>query len=129
MKRFIIRPETKPQMTTTVTGYLQLLNITEPIEVVIKPYKRNRSQEQNRLYWKWVDIIGKELGYEKDEMHDILVFKFLGMVDKEIDGKKFEQLAETKKLKVGEMSDYLNSIERWVGELGIRLPAMERDYE
>ena len=129
MKRFIIRPETKPQMTTTVTGYLQLLNITEPIEVVIKPYKRNRSQEQNRLYWKWVDIIGKELGYEKDEMHDILVFKFLGMVEKEIDGKKFEQLAETKKLKVGEMSDYLNSIERWVGELGIRLPAMERDYE
>ena len=39
--------------------------------VTIKKYQKQRSLPANNLYWKWLTIIGNEIGYSKDEMHDI----------------------------------------------------------
>jgi len=46
---------------------------------------------------------------------------------KEIAGLTVESLPSTTKLKVGEMCEYQEAIERWAGSMGIRLPAWGYD--
>jgi len=122
-QKIILRDEALRQRAIDV---IRLLKI-EPmvLEVVIRPHKRNRSLDQNALYWKWLQIIGDYLGYTKDEMHVLLRYKFLGHEEREIAGEKILVLPSTTKLNVGEMWDYLNDIERFALSLGIRLPSME----
>lgn len=124
-------------------------------EVIIRPFKRNRSLEQNALLWKWQTIIAEDLGYTKDELHaeyksTILVPlmlkypddypEFCEMVaaiqalrdadnEKEADNiaKKVIFFVTTTKLKVKHMTEYLNDIEKHAISLGIRLPALEYD--
>ena len=46
-------------------------------EATISIGKTKRTDAQNRLYWCWVDIMSKEIGYAKQEMHLILADMFL----------------------------------------------------
>lgn len=92
-----------------------------PMEIMIKPYKKNRSHDQNDLYWSWLTIIGDDLGYTKDEMHEEMMRKHLAPVSISTPAGIVEVFS-TKKLKVGEMSDYLNKIDITAGQMGIGLP-------
>ena len=48
------------------------------IVMEVREAKDIRTNAQNRLYWKWIEIISDELGYEdKQEIHNILKYKFL----------------------------------------------------
>ena len=47
------------------------------VEIRIRERSNNRSKEQNSLYWKWIDILSKEIGFTKDEMHELIKYKFL----------------------------------------------------
>ena len=46
-------------------------------EVALKPFKSQRSVQQNRLYWMWVGILAQETGASKNHMHEFLKSKFL----------------------------------------------------
>ncbi len=48
-----------------------------PVEVIIQPYKKTRSQQQNALYWSWLNIIAHELGNTSDELHTDMKRRFL----------------------------------------------------
>ena len=43
-------------------------------DIIIKIEERspNRSKEQNSLWWKWMDLIGMEVGYTKEETHQLM---------------------------------------------------------
>ena len=106
---------------------INALNIDTVWEVSIKPYKKNRSLDQNALMWKWYTIIGNDLGYTSDEVHEELMRKLLtphcvntpsGVVE----------VYSTKKLKVKEMTEYLEGIERTATEMGIALPRPDDGY-
>jgi hypothetical protein len=85
-----------------------------------------RSGAQNKLLWMWNKIIGDEIGHNKDDMHDKLVRKLLGTVEStDFDGNITNRAIETKTLKVAEMKDYLEEVDRFVGEYGIVLPRPE----
>jgi len=91
--------------------------------ITIKKDKPKRSDAQNRLYFKWVDIIGKELGYSKDETHLLLADKFLGKIEFTTKkGKAISQIKSTRDLKVAEFTDYLTDIDMFISEYGITLP-------
>ena len=47
------------------------------IVIKIREVEVGRSMEQNALYWKWVDIMANELGYEKQQMSMLIKYKFL----------------------------------------------------
>ena len=125
IKKFRITSANRADVIPVIGQYLKALNCDEAVEVVVKPYKRNRNNDQNALYWKWITIIGNDLGYDKDEMHELLAYKFLGLEQKEIDGRKFEQIRSTTKLSVGGMSEYMERVQRWAAEMGVRLPSLE----
>ena len=123
----------------------------EPMqEVIIHNYKKDRSVEQNRLYWQWLTIIGNELGESKEEIHERYKDKFLvniyerdnpeyaemvqslrnvwlsGMKQEAIDlRKRIVALTSTTTATVHQMSEYMTSIERDAANLAIMLPQPE----
>jgi len=123
----------------------------EPVmEVVIREHKKDRSAEQNALYWQWLTIIGNELGETKEEVHEHYKDKFLvniyerdnadyaemvqslrevwkhGMKQEAIElRKKIVALTSTTTATTHQMSEYMTNIERDAAALAIRLPQVE----
>lgn len=94
------------------------------VEIKIQRLKSKRSDQQNRLWWLYMNIISKELGYTKDEAHEIFKYKLLKRekVD-ENTGEVYEYLGSTTKLSKGEFADLVNELIRFCAEtLKIVLP-------
>ena len=71
----------------------------------------NRTHAQNKYYFKCIVIpLGKHLGYQKYEMHEILKERFIIKTTKELDKQEFNQ--------------YCEEIRAWAAvDLGLHLPA------
>ena len=76
------------------------------IVFTLKENKDYRTNQQNKLWWKYMQIIGNELGYDKDEMHDICKLKFLKRERYE-DGIRVEYLKSTAQLTKKEFKTFL----------------------
>lgn len=69
---------------------VRILNNFKPdeknqIEVIIRPYRKNRSREQNSLYWKWLGEISLETGEDTESLHETFKRKFLAPILKRDD--------------------------------------------
>ncbi len=133
-KRFVIRDE---RTRDTAARFVSLLSADEPMQVDIKPFKRNRSVSQNALMWQWLTIIGGELGNTKDEQHrqckELFLVPILMRDDPDVErmGQMLEQTGDigrlaavlsTTHLTTAQFTAYLQDIEALAGELGITLP-------
>lgn len=98
-----------------------------PVLVDVSKYKKNRSQAQNRLMWKWLTIIGDHLGYDKEDLHDELRLKLGYYRIVESEGKPVTILKESKKFNTKEMQDYMDKIEALAMQFGLVLPKPD-DY-
>jgi hypothetical protein len=96
---------------------LQSLDPTVKHEITIRVWKSKRSGEQNSRYWALLTGLGKHIGYEADEMHDIVRFKFMRNAI-EIEGEKLPLLKSTTKLTTADMAELQDKIERWGHNLG-----------
>lgn len=119
-------------------------------EVIIREHKKDRSADQNSLYWKWLTVIGADLGESKEELHERYKGEYLvniyerddpdyaemlqtlrevyreGMRDEALNlRKKIVALTSTTTATVHQMSEYMTEIDRHAVELGIRLPSPE----
>lgn len=119
--RIIIRGD---QQRDFAVAKLMALRIdpTAPVEVNIKPYKKNRSLDQNNLLWAWYTIIGSDLGYDKNEIHEEMMRKHLTPVCINTPSGVVE-VYSTKNLTTKEMAEYLTAIETTAGKMGIALPS------
>tara|TARA_R110001606_G_scaffold130742_1_gene266299 strand:+ start:7 stop:402 length:396 start_codon:yes stop_codon:yes gene_type:complete len=97
------------------------INPEELFELTIKPYKKNRSLEQNALYWKWMMICADELGYTKEGMHQTFMHELLLPI---IVDTPLGEIVEytTTKLKVKEMASYMEQVSFTAGQMGVKLP-------
>jgi hypothetical protein len=125
-----------------------------PLDVIhsveIKEHKRNRSAEQNSLLWKWMTIIGAELGESKEAVHERYKNQFLVNIYERDDPeysamiqalrdvwrhglhaeaaglrKKIVALTSTTGATVKQMTEYLENIEHDAASLAIKLPFPE----
>lgn len=97
-------------------------------EVTVEKWKDSRSLRQNNLYWKWLTIIGNELGYYKDEIHELFIEEFADIYTiRDLDGKPKQKRYRTSKMNVQQMSRYMNRIEQFAAEYSIQLPHPEDD--
>lgn len=79
------------------------------IDVIVREYKSQRSNNQNNYYFGVVcQILGDYFGYTPEEMHDALKMKFLrkGAAD-------LETVTSTTKLNTAQFEDYLENVRRW----------------
>ena len=98
-------------MKSVVDNYMCTL-IGQRVEVIIRKPKTKRSDLQNNYYWGVViELLSKELGYDKDEMHEILKYKFL-----QSNAMGMPYIKSTTKLSTGEFEEYLSKIKRWAAE-------------
>jgi len=90
------------------------------IELTLEKERHARTLSQNAYYWGVViEILRNYFGYESDEMHEAMKFKFL---------KKHEDVlvtvGSTTKLNTIEFGEYLDRIMEWaVSEYQIYIPS------
>lgn len=118
MQRYIIQDEIR---RGNAVQYLQALNLSKPWSVEIKEFRKNRSNSQNSLYWKWLSEIEQETGNSRDDLHEIFKRMFLGTETKTLMGKNVEVTRSTTRLNTKEFTEYLNSIEHYMADMGITL--------
>jgi len=110
-------------------SHIKALNIDKPWSVDIKLYKPNRSLAQNRLMWKYMGIIGEELGYDPQDCKDVICQKLLGTETKAVMGDMITVIKGTSKLKIKEFANFIEAIIRFaIADLGIRLPTNDDLY-
>lgn len=92
--------------------------------IIIKPYRKNRSDNQNRYYWGVIiKILSDEFGFEPDEMHEVLKQKFLVAETLRIGKEDFIITKPTHNRNTTEFEDYLSHIRTWAStEMGIFIP-------
>jgi len=102
-----------------VIGYLKRLPET-PLgyKLQIEKIRNVRSVNQNNYYWGVViKMLGDEIGYSPEEMHNALQIKFLST---HLD--KLPSVKSTKKLSTKEFEEHLSKIRQWASEQGTFLP-------
>ena len=102
-----------------------LAKFDDDIKIVIevREAKDIRTNAQNRLWWKWIEIISDEFGYEdKQEIHDILKYKFL-LKEEMINGELHQGLKSTTTLTKEEFSKLTQDVFYWANDtFNINLP-------
>ncbi|MBP1638951.1 MAG: hypothetical protein H6Q17_534 [Bacteroidetes bacterium] len=107
-----------------VIAYLQALDILKvKFTVTISKIKKQRSIDQNCLYWLWIACICQETGNDKDDVHMYFREYFLGYSEKRMFGSLVRRVRSTTELDTKQFTDYLKKIKVWASrELGIALP-------
>lgn len=113
MKPFHLTPSNRAYLIEKINK----LDPTKVWEVTVRERKSKRSLEQNSRYWSLLTDLGRHLGYEAEELHDALRFKFLRQ-RVEIGDEALPLMKSTTKLSVEEMNEYMEAIERWAATLG-----------
>ena len=109
--------------------HIKALNMGKPWSMEVKPYKKNRSLAQNKLFWKYMGIIGNEIGYDPQDCHDVICQKLLGTEHKTVMGEAIIVIKGTKNLKVKEFAHFIEAIIRFaITDLGINLPTSDDLY-
>lgn len=111
-------------------SHIKSLSRDEPRKVVItiKPYRKSRSNNQNKYYWGVViAILSDEIGYSTEEMHEALKYKFL-LVD---NYKEIPTVRSTSDLSTIEFEEYMTNVRQWASaDLQIYIPLPnETDYD
>ena len=96
------------------------------IVLKIREVEIQRTIEQNSLYWVWIDILASELGYQKNEMNQLIKYKFLKKDVVNEKGQKAVRLMSTTTLSKKEFSQLMENIYFWSNDtFNIVLPKNE----
>jgi len=109
----------KSNLPVLIARLNDLLDSDDPDnwQVLIKKRADSRSVEQNARLWSLYTSIGNYLGYDAEEMHQLLGYKFL-LIEKHIGKDKITLVRSTTKLNVKEMNEYMEKIEAWAANMG-----------
>ena len=93
------------------------------IELTIRKERHVRSLSQNKYYWGVIiEILSNNFGYDKEEMHEALKFKFL----KRHEDTQLVTVGSTAKLTTAGFTEYIDDIIRWVSvEYQIVIPSAD----
>lgn len=109
----------KSNLPVLVARLNDLLDSDDPDnwQVLIKKRADSRSVEQNARLWSLYTSIGNYLGYDAEEVHQLMGFKFL-LIEKYVGKDKITLVRSTTKLNVKEMAEYQEKIEAWAANMG-----------
>ena len=105
--------------------YISTLDLEDPqlLEVMVKPYKKNRSLEQNDMFHAWCGTIADKTGHSKGEVKDILLESVFGSEEYlNLQGEKRSRLRSSSDLSRSEMSELIERTTQLGIELGAEVP-------
>jgi len=94
------------------------------VTITIKKTVSKRSVRQNRYWWLCMKILGQELGYDTEMMHEIAKMKLCKRtaVD-ERSGETFDYLKSTTAYNKTEFAELVSQLQIWAADsLGVVLP-------
>lgn len=104
--------------------FFSVLDKSKRWRVVIEPYVRKRTKNQNNLYWQWCSLIADETGNDKDDIHEYLLAKFCP--SKTVVGGEEVTRESTRLLNTVEMKAYMDKVLAWAArDMNITLPLPE----
>lgn len=117
--------------TSVLWDYSSFLQRLPEWEYVLtaNPFVRNRSIEQNALYWSWITIVASETWNSKDAIHALMKKRFLSKRKLVKIGWKRNYVnieGSTKELSVKRFTKYLDDIYVFFAERDLTLPTMEQ---
>ena len=117
---------------TLVTELTKLLSTNKTYRVNVVEWREKRSLSQNSLYWKWLTEINQQSplmiedsNLDGGELWHEVFKKYYCPVKNITNKEKILPIQSTKLLDVGEMTFYLNKIEQWAMDRGLRLTIPE----
>lgn len=85
-----------------------------------------RSSQQNRLYWSWLNIISQHTGSSANALHEFFKDYFVSPVIEEVFGETQKMYKSTTDMSVSEFTTYMNYIQSFCSsELDLTLPIPE----
>jgi len=122
-KRWILRNDTIRSLCVSWLGSIELQPDNHLLEVVVKPYKKNRSLEQNDMFHAWCGSIADKTGHTKMEIKDIILEQVFGAEDYlNLQGQTRSKLKQTSGMTVQEMSELIERATQLGIELGADVP-------
>lgn len=89
------------------------------IELVLREHKSKRSLPQNSYYWGVVvALLAEDCGYDPEEMHEALKWKFLQRHDVPL-----PTVRSTASLNTAEFTAYIEQCRRLGAEMGVVIPS------
>ena len=121
-KRWILRSD---NIRNLCVGWLQAIVLQDEnlIEVTAKPYKKNRSLEQNDMFHAWCGSIADKTGHSKEEIKNILIETVFGTEEYiNLQGDQRTRIRQTSSMTIGEMSELIERSTQIGIELGADVP-------
>lgn len=103
------------------------LDPTKFYDVSIKEHKSSRSIQQNKRYWALITELGSFLGYNTEEMHQMMAYKYLSYKN-ELMGEEVVVVPSTSKLKIKEFAEYYDKVAQFAYTLGFKLDLEHYGY-
>jgi len=100
-----------------------LSSMQMPYLLEVSPIKKPRSNNQNSLYWAWLQCIANETGHTTEELHAYYSMQFLGTERVECFGRTIDRPKRTSSLTTAEFTEYLQIVRTHAAELQIFLPS------
>lgn len=107
--------------------YLGELDLSKQWDIEVKEFKSNRSVAQNKRYWRLINELGSYLGYEPEEMHQMMKYKYLSY-KQEMLGDEMVVIPSTSDLTIKEFIEYCNNVEKFAISLGFTLDITQYGY-
>ena len=109
-----------------VLQFIEALNLDRPWIITVKRKTKKRSLSANGLYWKWMEEAGKELGYDKADLHEVMKIEAdCPVIEINMNGKNY-RLRTTTRLTDKDFADYMDRCYRkLVGDMGLYLTLPE----
>ena len=103
---------------------IRAINIDDAVwEVIVKPYKKNRSLEQNDMFHAWCGSIADKTGHSKEEIKNILIETVFGTEEYiNLQGDQRTRIRQTSSMTLGEMSELIERSTQIGIELGADVP-------
>ena len=120
-KRWILRSF---EIRNECCRQIRAINIDDAVlEVIVKPYKKNRSLEQNDMFHAWCGSIADKTGHTKEEIKNILIETVFGTEEYlNLQGNQRTRIRQTSSMTIGEMSELIERSTQIGIELGADVP-------
>jgi hypothetical protein len=132
MSGFIFAKDaSRDRMLKTLVGHIELLPHDKAWEVLVRPFRKTRSNLQNRALWGIAyKLLSEHTGHEPDELHEYFLGEFGGWEVKDFFGqKKRVPKIRSHNMKTLEFSDFYAFIQRRAAEtVGVYIPDPDPMY-
>ena len=96
---------------------LKELDFSKVWKIQVTEKKPIRNLSQNDLYWTLLEGLSDHLGYTKDELHELMKYKYLKYA-KEIAGQPVVVVPSTADLDTAQFAELIENVLRFANEYG-----------